>query len=56
MRPGDIVLIFRPKLPARIARYVRTGKSGKVHVRFRDGTTRRYSAQSVELGIRANIK
>lgn len=53
MRKGDIVLILRPKLPARIARFVRYGRaSGKVHVRFRDGKTRRYSSSSVKVALR----
>ena len=53
MRRGDIVLIFRPKLPTRIARFIRVGSTGKVHVRFNDGGTRRYSPSSVKVALRS---
>ena len=51
MNIGDIVLIFRPRLPTRIGRLVRFGKTGRIYVRFRDGKLRRYSASSVRTGI-----
>ena len=50
---NDLVIVNRPRLPARIGRVVRLGK--RVHVRFKPNTTKRFAYGSVETLLRERV-
>lgn len=54
-RVGDIVLVARPRLPSRIGRVARFGRS-RVYVTFSDYATKKYAPSSLTLMIRTRVK